>query len=131
MLIIIRGAPGSGKSTIAKSVPNAVICEADDWFVGDDEIYRYDATDIRRAHTYCLNKAEYSLSLGKVVVVANTFTRLWEMDKYIYLAEKLGIEYKVFRATGRYENVHGVPLDKVQAMIGNYEPFEGEIDIPN
>lgn len=38
MLIIIRGAPGSGKSTIAKSVPNAVICEADDWFEGEIDI---------------------------------------------------------------------------------------------
>lgn len=125
-LLLIRGLPGSGKSTFAHFVWNDyAICEADKFFVGEDGVYRFDASKLKQAHEWCRNEVETRMKDNQVnpqyypeIVVANTFTQEWEMEEYFKLAEKYG--YTVFSiiVENRHgnKNVHGVPDEKLKQM---------------
>lgn len=130
-LVIIRGVPGVGKSTYAgENYPEHVLIEADQYFLRPDQTYDFNAKLLPNAHSWCLCQVKWWLAMGKNVVVANTFTRVWEMNKYI----DLPVQKKVVRLTNApFGNIHGVPDDKVQAMLERFENFPGEelIDLRN
>lgn len=89
-LILIRGLPGSGKSTIAKKMTlgGFVHVEADMFFEDDNEDYRFNPAHIKEAHRWCQEMTEEFMECGLDVVVSNTFTQKWEMDPYMKLADK-------------------------------------------
>lgn len=118
ILILVRGVPGSGKSTYAKSLGVEAHYEADMWF---DANGGYDPTKIAIAHDWCQRKAVEAMESGKVCVVSNTFTRLWEMEFYRSAARRLGYEVREVVMTGNWPNVHGVPEDKVRQMRDRFE----------
>lgn len=130
-LILLRGLPGSGKSTFAHFIWNEyAICEADQFFVGEDGVYRFDASRIREAHVWCRDKVEGMMKENaelpqyySEIAVSNTFTQEWEMKEYYKLAEKYG--YKVFSVIMENRhggvNEHGVPEEKLQAMRDRFE----------
>lgn len=114
-LVIIRGIPGSGKTTLAKeSYYDFVLCEADQYFETENG-YEYDRNKIKDAHAFCLDKVKQNLEKGKDVVVANTFVKLWEIEPYL----KLGYPTKVVETIGEYESIHNVPKDVVERMKNN------------
>jgi ABC-type phosphate/phosphonate transport system ATPase subunit len=80
-LVLIRGLPGSGKSTMAKDLATQgyLHFEADMFFEVDGH-YRYDASRIRDAHSWCQQMTRQALAKGLKVVVSNTFTQLREMS---------------------------------------------------
>jgi hypothetical protein len=57
------------------------------------------------------------------IVVSNTFTQEWEMEKYYELAEEYG--YKVFSiiVENRHGgiNQHGVPAEKLEQMKNRFQ----------
>jgi predicted kinase len=133
VLYIVRGLPGSGKSTFSKKLVNSdfLVCEADKYFI-DKETgeYKFDGSKIKDAHKYCQDLVETYMKDSMVndqwyreIVVSNTFTMEWEMTHYFELSKKYG--YKVFtiivenRHNG--ENVHGVPNDKIEQMKDRFE----------
>lgn len=133
ILYIVRGLPGSGKSTFAKKLvySDFLVCEADKYFL-DKETgeYKFDGSKIKDAHKYCQDLVETYMKDSLVndqwyreIAVSNTFTMEWEMTPYFELAKKYG--YKVFsiivenRHNG--ENVHGVPTDKIEQMKDRFE----------
>lgn len=131
-LILVRGVPGSGKSTYVKKTRGIFDChrEADEYFIRPDGVYDFNSHLLKEAHEWCFNLAKDDLLNSEwveTVYVSNTFTRLWEMQKYIELAKEEGIELEVVRCTGNYQNVHGVPSDKVQQMKERFEDYKGEI----
>jgi predicted kinase len=124
-LLLIRGLPGSGKTTMAKEYAKAgyVHCEADQYFEVDGE-YRFDGSKLRAAHDDCLRRAIAAMDAGRSVVVANTFTRRWEMEPYLKAAKKLGINARIVEATGNWPNVHSVPEDAIERMRARWEPVD-------
>lgn len=130
-LILLRGLPGSGKSTFAHYIWNDyAICEADKFFVGKDGVYRFDANKLRQAHEWCRNEVEIRMKDNEAnpqyypeIVVSNTFTQEWEMEAYYKLAEQYG--YKVFSIImeNRHAGVnqHGVPADKLEQMKTRFQ----------
>lgn len=123
-IILIRGVPGSGKTTKAKKeYPNHVLYEADQFFTDHKGNYAFDPQKIQDAHKWCQAKAKRSLHAGKNVVVANTFTRVWEMKPYLMMASRLGCKVKVIEASGSFKNVHGVPEEKVKEMRERFESY--------
>ncbi len=117
-LILIRGIPGSGKSTLARALNLRHHYEADMWF---DQNGGYDRAKIKQAHDWCQKRAAAALAAGECVVVANTFCRKWEMQPYLDAAKKYGATVEIIVASGRWQNVHGVPPEIVRQMEARFE----------
>jgi predicted kinase len=126
-LLLIRGLPGSGKTTLAKKYAQLgyVHCEADQYFEVDG-VYRFDSSKLRAAHDDCLRRTIDAMDIGRSVVVANTFTRRWEMEPYLRAAKKRGIKVRIIEATGTWKNIHGVPEDAIERMRARWESVEKE-----
>ena len=129
-LHIIAGAPGSGKSTMAKVIAQGYRdtarvehYEADMYFVSNG-IYKFDPTLISNAHAWCQNKVlQAMLTYCPIVIVSNTFTKAWERKHYLELAAQYGYAVVYTHCTGAFDNVHGVPDEVVTRMRDTYEPF--------
>jgi predicted kinase len=119
-LFLIRGLPGSGKSTIASSFAGFHHFEADMFFM-QDGVYKYDASKIKQAHEWCQQAVRNALDIGGDVVVSNTFTRWDEMKPYFDLALEFGIDPNVMTAQGNFGNVHGVPDEVIRRMRDRWE----------
>lgn len=126
-LYIVRGIPGSGKSTFAKTLGGTHF-ETDEFFMVDGE-YKFDPTKIKEAHRWCQDSVNtamilnHTAGLNNVIVVSNTFTQEWEMEPYFQMADTYG--YKVFSVIVENRhggiNTHGVPEDKLQVMRDRFE----------
>lgn len=121
-MLLIRGLPGSGKTTLAKQYAGAgyVHCEADQYFERSGS-YQFDGSKLRAAHDDCLRRAIAGLSDGRSVVVANTFTRRWEMEPYLRAARRRGVPVRIIEATGTWPNVHGVPMEAIEMAKARWE----------
>jgi len=121
-LTIIRGLPGSGKTTVAKTeYPEAKHCEADQYFEDGNGNYNFDPGKLKDAHEVCQKCARDGLESGKDVVVSNTFTQCWEMEPYIDMADDAGADVEIRIERGDYGNVHDVPEYVILAMKNRFE----------
>lgn len=128
-LVLVRGVPGSGKTTyVKKNLKGYKHFEADQYFEKSGE-YKFNVSELKNAHEECLNNTRKELEKGNKVVVSNTFVRRWELDKYLSLARDLNKTVKVIRMTKQFKNEHGVPEDKVKEMKGNFQDYDGEIKV--
>jgi len=120
VLVLIRGLPGSGKSTRARSMHGFAHFEADMFFERGGS-YSFDPAQLPAAHAWCLQRASDALQQGKAVVVSNTFTQAWEMEPYLDAAKRYGASVQIIEAKGGWPNVHGVPESAIQRMIARWE----------
>ena len=123
ILYIVRGIPGSGKSTFAKTL-GGIHIEADQYFVDADGNYNFDGSKIKNAHAWCLDEVKTDMAVAREkIAVSNTFTQEWEMEPYFELAKEFG--YKVFSVVVENRhggtNVHNVPEDKLEQMKNRFE----------
>lgn len=126
-LTIIRGLPGSGKSTLAKKLvysnPGSVHLEADMYFIDRAGVYNYDPAKIKDAHNWCFQTAEILLRNGTDTVVSNTFTQIWEFQRYIDTAKEIGCVWEVLTVKGSFPNIHNVPHEVIAKMADRWEDF--------
>ena len=120
MLIIMQGAPGSGKSSFAYKILESVVCSTDDYFETPDG-YRFDRDKIGEAHKWNQSKCRHFLDWGSSVVVDNTNIHAWEAKPYVQMAVDLGIPVVFVRCTGKFQNTHGVPDKVVERMRNDME----------
>ena len=132
-LYIIRGLPGSGKSTFAEKLVGSdfLVCEADKYFINKETgEYNFDATKIKDAHKYCQELVEIYMKDSLVndqwyreIAVSNTFTQEWEMEPYFELAKKYGYTIFSLIVENRHggKNVHEVPEDKLEIMKNRFQ----------
>lgn len=126
-LYIVRGLPGSGKSTFAKSLGGTHF-ETDSYFMVDGE-YKFDFTKLKEAHKWCQDSVNTAMILNnttginEVIVVSNTFTQEWEMQPYFEMAESWGYQVFSLIIENRHGGVneHGVPEDKIEVMKNRFE----------
>lgn len=123
VLYTVRGLPGSGKSTFAKSL-GGVHFEADMYFVDENGVYNFDPTKIKMAHNWCMIQTQKAMVDGEPkIVVSNTFTQEWEMETYFKLANENGYQVYSIIVENRHggKNIHGVPDDKLQIMKDRFQ----------
>lgn len=126
-LILVRGVPGSGKSTFAAKVfPGAFHVENDMFHMKDGE-YRFDFNKQKDAVSWCMDMCDMALRNGMDVVVSNTFTKRRYVMAYVKLAEKYGADISVYRMTGSFKNCHSVPAAVFENMKKGFEDWLGEI----
>ena len=125
ILRLVRGIPGSGKSTWAKKMFSSIILENDMWCMQDDK-YNFDAELHGERIKACYGTVELCLDDGMDVVVCNTFVKLEYMEDYIDLAEQFDAELKVYKVIGDFGSVHDVPDEIIQKMKDEWEDFVGE-----
>lgn len=121
-LIIIRGLPGSGKSTFGRLLTDEVY-EADMYFMQSGK-YQYDKDKIAEAHKWCQAQVKKAMfhTHAPLIAVSNTFVRRWEMDAYYDLAVIHRYEVTEITLTGRiHPNIHGVPDEVIERMRNSWE----------
>lgn len=128
-LILLRGLPGSGKSTLGDVIlmwPGNTpdVLSADNFFTDDKGNYNFDPTKLKEAHNDCQLKCAERMKLEiSRIVIANTFTQEWEMKPYFDMAERYNYRVHSLIVENRHEgkNVHNVPDDKLQQMKERFE----------
>lgn len=136
-LILIRGLPGSGKSTFAKklirkykqfySESDISNFEADDCFIHNGK-YEWNKNELQLAHKQCFENTKSALEYETpIVIVSNTFLSKFEIDPYINLASKTNSGILIYRMRSQYENVHSVPAISIANMKKRFVDVESEI----
>jgi predicted kinase len=126
VLILIRGLPGSGKSTLAQQLKDQKgyrHFEADQYFVDSSGRYHFDATKLNLAHAWCQNRTKAELLKGHSVVVSNTFIRLWELNPYLLLAKKLGVDLNIIECHTNYGTIHSISTATLHKMATRWQPL--------
>lgn len=121
-MILIRGLPGSGKSTIGRFMTGYDMFhyETDKfWMVGDE--YKFDMARIKEAHEWCQNEVHKCLTNGFSPIVSNTFTTAFEMLPYFDMAKEFNIRPQVILCQGQFGNVHNVPNEVIEKMTARFE----------
>lgn len=134
-LTIIRGAAGTGKSTIAchlGGVARVNWFEADMYFDRNGH-YDFDASRLGAAHRWCQESVMARLAYGDDVIVSNTTTTRSELNEYLKIAQDVGVEVRIIRTPLPWEisdmkerNTHRVPTKVLEKQVARYSPHTDE-----
>lgn len=144
-LIILRGLPGAGKTTIINALEKqlnltAVICSADHYFYGNKEHkpenYVFDVDKLGIAHKICMDKATKALEDNiPLVMIDNTNIKPRDYKFYIRLGKEAGYSVIVHSIVGQTaeqsynKNVHKVPFASCERMANAYKPVLEELEV--
>lgn len=135
-IILVRGAPGAGKSTFAQKLRDSIfrncdrctaIFETDNFFVDsiNHHDYHFNPNLLGIAHRW--NQGEVIRACRDYptvpVIVANTFCQRFELKSYFEIAQMFGRKIFVFTLYTEHDNVHGVPDEKVEQMRLGMQKF--------
>lgn len=140
IMIILRGAPGTGKSHLAKFIidQSAIGSYEDHIFATDDFFYDkkrlryiYNSKNIPLAHRMNQSRVKQRALAGwSPIIVDNTNMRAWEMLPYVNIALENGyilhiLEPNATNGRSAHElamsNNKGVPEHVIQRMLDKYE----------
>lgn len=126
-LILVRGLPGSGKTTMANIFANddTAVLAADDYFTNEHTgEYNFIPEEIGQAHTECQKRCLTCMKNEvSTIVVHNTFTRESEMDAYFKMAKENDYIVHTVIVENRHGNssVHGVPQKTMKKMAQRFD----------
>ena len=136
VLVVLRGLPGSGKTTLARRLISqagcGVILSTDDYFYekgGGQYVFRPE--QLSDAHAYNQQRASEAVkNKNRFIIIDNTNTCSWEMKPYIELGVNNFYNVRILEAETDWrfkprllaqKNSHGVPREKIEAMLERYE----------
>ena len=132
-LILVRGISGSGKSSFAKKLKHilesseheVVHYETDDFFMKNGE-YKFNPDNV---HKYHLENQKRTFEALKnphidVVIVSNTFVKLWELKPYMEYALNNNINVLIYEMQTEFKNEHGVTKDHIEKMKNRFASKE-------
>lgn len=98
-LILMRGIPGSGKSTWAKAHSEKhghVVLSTDDyWYKDGSGVYKFDPRLLQEAHLWNQARVRNAMMAGRSVIVDNTNLDSFAVAPYFDLALKYGYEIRI------------------------------------
>ena len=137
-LIIIRGLPGSGKSTYVKEqvrgLPGKYVVLSTDDVVSANGVYLWSPDMIRESHHVNQTKCKVAMEKAiEYIVIDNTNTTWKEIKPYVELANKSGYIVRIFEPKTDWKfdvnkcferNTHKVPLESIKKMLDRWESSE-------
>lgn len=135
LVYIMRGLPGSGKSTKAQFILkvardfglSAVICSADEFRI-ENGLYVF--RDSRYPHDACLSKFNNEIRKGTdVIIVDNTNCTNRSMKPYVSQAIQMGYAVSFFSIqpidinTLMARGLHNVPRESYERMLRQWVPY--------
>jgi predicted kinase len=138
---ILRGLPGSGKSTLVGDIANRTyrsyqVCSADHYWIQKDGSYKFDLTQVPKNHHQCLRRFINDLSQCSThsVFLDNTNTSLKEFGYCVQIAE--AYDYKTVLITlncsvetSMKRNVHNVPEKTIKGMFKRLNDLDNSLKL--
>lgn len=130
-LILMRGAPGSGKTLLAmKLVGNGVIHSTDDFLIKDGK-YVFDKDNICRYHRHNLVNSINSMTRGiSPIIIDNTNIIAEYCTEYVKYGKIFGYDIEVVEVDTPWafdieelmkRNTHDLPRETIEDMLRRYE----------
>ena len=124
-LTIIRGLPGSGKTTYAKQHFDCLHLENDMMWITDGR-YEFKSELYESQKAQLRNFVKTALLSSIDVVVSSTFVTLEEIKVYKQIADWYLADFKVLRCSGCFPSKHCVPAERLTQMAETFEDYPGE-----
>lgn len=126
-ITILRGIPGSGKSTWASQQTNALVVSADHFFTGEDGVYRFNRSLLGKAHAECMKRFVMAVvNRTPHIIVDNTNINLVDFAGYINVGKAFDYQidtltFKISPETSFKRNLHQVPMKSCRDMWDRLE----------
>lgn len=129
-VFIMRGLPGSGKSTFAKKLAEKYrrsikIVSADDFMVDDKGRHKFDGERLRIIHQLCFEAFCKCLAKNTSVIVDNSNREYWEYQRYVDIATEFSYRIIILEIPCRNHrtleffwrrHIHTVPARTAEKM---------------
>ncbi len=129
VLYLMRGLPGSGKTTLARTLSNNIFA-TDDFFLHEGK-YVFVLEKADEAHEWNRRRVREALASGvSPVVVDNTNIRAWELKPYVEMGMIFGYDTVLVEPESPHKwdveelarkSQHGVPKEVIEKMLELYE----------
>lgn len=126
ILILLRGLPGSGKTTLAHllSEEKYPVYSIDDYFTDEKGNYHFKFEENHLAYKKCEENIRQSMKNSESkIFVHNTCTMEWEMEMYFKLSAEFNYQLHILTVENYHatKNVHDITNDQIQKMAEKYK----------
>lgn len=126
-LTIIRGLPGSGKTSLAMALivgsrSGGALIETDMFHTINGK-YEFRPERQRNAESWARGAAAFRLSQQRDVVVTDVFPTLADIEPYRGIAAHFHADFQVIEVHGPWPDIHDVRAEDRERIIATWEPY--------